>query len=664
MFSCHCLHSQVDSVAFYKKQLTTIKESPHFTPKDTAYIKLLNSLGTNYKYINFDTLGILSNEALQLSELISYKNGKIVALSNLAIFELIQGDFNTSLQYNQQALQYLRVQNSPELAASIYNVIGQAFFSLDNHPESYKNFRKALILAKTTKNENLVVKINSNLGTLFTLIEDYDEAFEHYELALNGMEEGTSSVTKSAVLCNLGYLYMKKNDSTKALELLDQGLPLLIQANILGILPVVYMAYGDVYLNNNVYDKALSYFEMANGYLSSSNDILNKAYSLYGLGVTHLKLNNLVKSERYLIESLALYKSVNFKDGLENTYKSLYQLNSKKESVVKTLHYLELSQIYSDSIFKEKSVRDISMLKAKMAFEEDKADLTLKNNIEVAEQKKYVQRAIFGFICALIIALLVVQANRTERKLNKELAIQTSNLTQKQQELNDINKSQDKLFSIVGHDLRGPIVSLKQLLTLALENDTGIKHFYRFGPKLKKDVDHIHFTLDNLLNWGLTQMQGEPLQPVEVNIRQELLEVIDLFREILDKKSIIVHNELAKNETVIIDANHFKIIFRNLISNAIKFTPEHGEIWLKLRLDENTLGISIQDNGIGMSKVVLSKIFNQSEYYTTFGTDNERGTGLGLALCNEMVVKNHGTISVTSIIEKGSTFIVKFPKSC
>lgn len=303
------------------------------------------------------------------------------------------------------------------------------------------------------------------------------------------------------------------------------------------------------------------------------------------------------------------------------------------------------------------------MLKAKIAFEEDKADLKLKNDLEVAEQKNYVQRAIFGLVCALVIALLVFQANKTEKKLNKELAIQTDILTQKQKELNEINKNQDKLFSIVGHDLRGPIVSLKQLLALALENETGIQHFYRFGPKLKKDVDHIHFTLDNLLNWGLTQMQGEPLKPVTVNVKEELIKILDLFRETVDKKSITIHKDLLESEWITMDANHFKIIFRNLISNAIKFTQPTGEILLKTQKEDNKLVISIKDNGIGMSKETLERIFDQKDYYTTFGTDNERGTGLGLVLCSEMIAKNKGTISVTSVPNQGSTFYVRFSLS-
>ena len=454
---------------------------------------------------------------------------------------------------------------------------------------------------------------------------------------------------------------MKKNDSTKALEFLNKGLPVLIEAKVAGIIPIVYMAYGEVYLNNNLYDRALGYFEKANNYYISSNDVINKAYSLYNLGITHLKLNNLTKSESYLISSLELYKSINFKDGLEKVNKSLFKLNNSKAKTTEALYYLELSQSYSDSIYKEKSARNISMLKAKMEFEEEKVNLNLQNNQEVAKQTKYIQWTSLGLACMIIISILFFQANKTEKRLNQELALQTTSLSEKQKELNTINKNQDKLFSIVGHDLRGPIVSLKQLLGLALENEEGIQHFYRFGPKLKKDVDHIHFTLDNLLNWGITQMKGEPIYPIKIDIKEKLLEIEELFREVLDKKSIVVNKTITNNLTVIMDANHFNIIFRNLISNAIKFTPHSGKIWLSCFEENDTIIMSVKDNGIGMSEKVTSRIFKSLEHYTTFGTDNERGTGLGLVLCKEMIEKNKGMLTVESELNKGSIFVVSIP---
>lgn len=656
------LYPQTDSIAYYKKEIKNIRATKNFTPKDTAYIKLLNKLSTQFKHVKTDTIAILANEALELSNTINYEMGLVEALSNLAVYELINGDIKKSIGYNKQILETLDVTKFPELGANIYNVLGRTYFTMGNYPEAYKHTYQSLLLAEMTNNKDLVRKLNSNLGTFFTFLEDYDEALKYYNIALSGFDENEQSLTKSGILANLGYLHLKKNNYDKALNLLDQSLPILEKANITEMLAEVYLAYGTVYLHNNNYTKALATFEQANAHYKHSLDKMNKALSLYGLGTTHFALNNLEVADEFLKLSLDIYKSINFKTGIEETYRALYELNKKKRSEEKALYYLEQAQGYSDSIFNEKSLRDIAMWRAKAEFEMDKIILQQENNSEILKQKKYALWAGLGLACAIFIAFLIFKVNKTERKLNKELALQSENLTKKQEELNKINANQDKLFSIVGHDLRGPIVSLKQLLGLALQDESGVQHFYRFGPKLKKDVDHIHFTLDNLLNWGKTQMQGEPLNPVQINIRKELLVIEDLFRDVIDKKSICIHKGGLDSSTLIADANHFKIIFRNLISNALKFTPVNGSIWLVSSEEKDAVVVQIKDSGIGMSEDVVDKIFNRADYFTTFGTNNERGTGLGLILCKEMVYKNKGVIWVESTLGQGSSFFVRLPK--
>ncbi len=211
--------------------------------------------------------------------------------------------------------------------------------------------------------------------------------------------------------------------------------------------------------------------------------------------------------------------------------------------------------------------------------------------------------------------------------------MRTKVLSKKQEELNMINTNQGKLFSIVGHDLRDPIVSLKNLLGASLEKNNESNHFYTYGPKLKKDVDHIHFTLDNLLNWGLSQMKGNRTNQENILVQEHLQEIIQYFTEDLDKKNISLILAIPDMLKLRVDSNHFTVIFKNLISNALKFTPHNGSIFI----DSNTTGkeiiITVKDTGIGMTKDIKAKIFDNKEHFTTMGTHKERGSGLGLSLC-------------------------------
>ena len=244
---------------------------------------------------------------------------------------------------------------------------------------------------------------------------------------------------------------------------------------------------------------------------------------------------------------------------------------------------------------------------------------------------------------------------------NHPRRLTTKTLSENQITLNKINKNQDKLFSIVGHDLRGPIVSLRELVDFTLESTSGKEYFSRFAPKLKLDLDHIHFTLDNLLNWGQSQMKGASIKSESIKIKEEFISISQFCEKTLAKKNVELKKELSNDLKVTCDRNHFNIIFRNLICNAIKFTHNNGTVRVNAEKKEDHIIISVKDNGIGMSKEVLNKVFNSTEHFSTFGTNNERGTGLGLKLCKEMVEKNRGTIYTESSINLGTTIYVLLP---
>ena len=219
------------------------------------------------------------------------------------------------------------------------------------------------------------------------------------------------------------------------------------------------------------------------------------------------------------------------------------------------------------------------------------------------------------------------------------------------------------MFSIIGHDLRGPIGGLQSLLGLFETNEIPISEFKKFLPKLKTDVDHILFTLNNLLSWGQTQLKNTTTKPTIINLKSCLKDSIQLHNENASKKRIRLINDISDNSFVWADKNHVDIIFRNLISNAIKFTKETGQILIKAESKEDHWVISVADTGVGMPENIRIQLFKDDEKITTYGTNNEKGTGLGLSLCKEMVEKNKGEIWVDSQLNKGTTFTFTLPKA-
>ena len=167
--------------------------------------------------------------------------------------------------------------------------------------------------------------------------------------------------------------------------------------------------------------------------------------------------------------------------------------------------------------------------------------------------------------------------------------------------------------------------------------------------------------LDNLLIWGKTQISGTSHEPKNINIHRLVQKNVRLLKPLADKKSIDIINEIVEDIVSFSDAAHIDIVLRNLLSNSIKFTNSNGSITISGIEEDGHLQLSISDNGVGMNLEAQNRLFKKNNYESTFGTNNEKGTGLGLYLCQEMVEKNGGKIWVESVLKKGTTFYFTIP---
>ncbi len=236
-------------------------------------------------------------------------------------------------------------------------------------------------------------------------------------------------------------------------------------------------------------------------------------------------------------------------------------------------------------------------------------------------------------------------------------------------QLRDLNATKDKFFSIIAHDLRSPFNTLMGFADLLNRefDKYSIEQKKRFISIIYESLQNTLKLLDNLLQWSLSQRGVIVFNPEKINLYLKAKETCDLLKQSAEKKSIKLINQLALNIHVEADGDMLATIIRNLLSNAIKYTRKSGEITIKTFLvpDENNIqymGISVSDTGVGIPKEIQSKLFDVGETISTKGTENEKGTGLGLILCKEFVEKHGGKIWVESEVGKGSTFCFTIPK--
>jgi PAS domain S-box-containing protein len=226
-------------------------------------------------------------------------------------------------------------------------------------------------------------------------------------------------------------------------------------------------------------------------------------------------------------------------------------------------------------------------------------------------------------------------------------------------ELKSLNSSKDKLFSIIAHDLREPFTGI--VGNLELLNDSISSFTKDETQSMVQDslecAKSAYMLLENLLEWSRIQGGNSLPELINLNLSDSAELAVKLLTTIISNKKITVVNNIEKNLQVHADERMILSVFRNLISNAIKFSAAGGKILIFSRSEEDFITICVEDYGIGISNENMMKLFIKDTYYSTPGTRNEKGTGLGLLLCKEFVEKNNGKIWVESIIGKGSKFI-------
>ncbi|MEE4197173.1 MAG: PAS domain S-box protein [Bacteroidales bacterium] len=262
-----------------------------------------------------------------------------------------------------------------------------------------------------------------------------------------------------------------------------------------------------------------------------------------------------------------------------------------------------------------------------------------------------------------IINFLAIKEDITERKKDREMLLETT------QNLKKANATKDMFFSILAHDLRSPMGNIMQFTSLLdLNFDTFDDEDKRSYIRLVKDLSEKTFDLlENLLAWSRVQLNKMDFTPEKVNLKDIAEETLDIFEENLKNKNIHFINNINTSTYVFANEESIKLVFRNLLSNAIKFTPQKGKIEITAQRIKNPdtgrshYKICFKDTGVGIPKDKISKIFDADRNFSTKGTNNEKGTGLGLILCKEFIEKNNGKISVSSTLGKGSQFCFTLP---
>lgn len=614
---CLAQPSVIDSL---ERELSQITAPAH-------RVNLLNEL--SYRYLAFQPALAkqYATEALELSRKAGYGHGEVLAMNRLGEYEFRQSNYALAVEHTTESLR---------LAWQWQDTVGMA----------------------------LAYRV---LGNTYTFgFKQYDVALQ-YQLNALALYERLKDKRNMASFCgNITWIYASTNQKLdEAHRLADLGIHLADSLNDKQLLSFNYNSKGLIYSRQNKPDSALKYLFHSIKEAEEAQDYAVIAYNKSLIGNVYLQLNNAKQALGYFIAAADESKQLNLREVLKDSYQGLSRtysaLGNYQSALYNHIRYTELK----DSLVNWETSQKALM--AKLEFEEEKREARIAE-LEYANEQARREQLIFStgfattFVLMAAIIGLVVRNNRLRQQANRVLKEKNEEIRIQNDKLREANQLKDKFFSIIGHDMRSPLVSLKGLLGMLLRNEISEEEFKLFAPKLNQLVIGTNETLENLLQWSHSQLSGLSFNPVRVSLYDLTSTCFTLFADAARAKSITLVNQVPAGTTWIADRNHVELILRNLVHNAIKYTHSGGQVTVAANSTPTLDELIVSDTGIGMTPEQVAQLFNSVELKTQRGTGGERGTGLGLMLCKEMVSHHGGELTVESAPGKGTAFYVRLKK--
>jgi signal transduction histidine kinase len=603
----------------YKKRLAQVHyyKALIFASKDDYY----NSINSYERSKHFYSI---LNDSLGIAK----------ANNNIGLIEIKRGNYNKGLQYSLSAIKIFEAKNLKNDLSTAYNNLADAYYNTGRIDKSLEFNKKALIVRNQISDSYGIKTSTLNIANLYSEKKESRKAIEYYQKALDllGNED---AIVKGNILPKIGEEYLYFKEYKKSADYLVRGLKL-------------------------------------NRKLKNKQGIVK---SLNALGLLNFEKNKLKLSQSQLDEALSLLKNVKNDKELVKNYKYRMRLDSalgkfKNAYYWQNKYYRLQNKLDKKKLPKTDFIDDpIETIKA--------VPIAITNNITPKESivnnktltnLKYIAYGLGAALLAILSIMLYmfskrkaqIKRNKTLKKKNKEILKENKEILEKTVHLEETNNVKDRLFSIVSHDLKDSVSSIKGCMDLLKEGSLTNEEFQNIIPELSENADNASQLLFDLLNWSKTQMQNLEPKLESFNIQEVFKSKIHLFEKKLEQKRVVLIDE-SKPESVYADKNMVEIVIQNLIANAIKFSSVGDVITVSNRQRNGNILICIEDTGVGISEENQKRIF-ASEAFTTLGTDNEKGTGLGLSICKELVELNNGRIWVQSEKNFGSKFFIELPR--
>lgn len=598
---------------------------------DSVKISLMTKMSRDYKDIDTKKGLSLGYKALDISKNLDFKYGVAHSHKAIGLNYWRMSEYDNALENYFTSLELFEELKDTLETARLNNNIGIIYFSREQYPKATQYLEKSIQISKLLNSYDNISRSLHNLGLIAFDIKDYHKSISYFQKSCEMTFNTSDSMLRSANYSFIGKNYTRLKMFDSAYYYLDLSIKYGEQLNNKNHIAMVYNQFADYYNSIRDYKKSLAFSDL--GYRLGS-EIGNKYLRLEAFDQMHISYSGL-------------------KD-----YKKAYEYHKK---------YFELW----DTLKNDENIKSVAQKEIRFQYDKKMKQMDLEKNNELYANEITLRIVLIGSALLALISIIIFWLYRSKTKANKLLIDSNNEINKQKEELTDLNillqesnQTKDKFFSIIAHDLKNPLGNFRNVLNILSGSYDNLSEQDKteFINLMKESADNIYELLENLLTWARSQRGAIEFHPTELDIPEIITNTITLNQPLAERKKIIIQFDSPKDFKAFIDPNLFNTVVRNILTNAIKFTPENGLINVSLSYNVKEFSLVIEDNGIGIDEIALQSLFKIGEIKSRPGTNKEKGTGLGLILSKDFIDKHNGSIAIESKVNHGTKFIITIPR--
>lgn len=564
----------------------------------------------------------------------------------------------STIAYSQEAVDIAEAIDYPEGLTLAYNRLATGYWSRGALNQAYDHFNISLELARNLKDEYLIALNVLGIGNIYFMLDNFRAANSYYEEAMITFRKEKNLQREAIIHNNIGRSYFKLYQQDSAIEAFQKAIDIAYNRFDM-LIPILQFNIAEAYFQDQQYQIAQDSLLVCYANALRNNDLRALIRSHQLMAEIFLVSDNLAGADSTSQMAISLVANTGVKELQQFTYQTRANVCAALKQYDSAFFYQTKASLYEDSIKIQEINRKIDF------FEYSKKNIEI-NLLKKEKINSQLQTSVLVLVMLifLVFFILLSYLYNYRTRINKVLSIRNNEIYHQLGEITELNKSKDRFFSIISHDVKSPVnqlVALSNILKSEIEKDKNKDEILQMAGMLHTSALRASELIEDLLSWSRSQTGRIPYEPQSISLQALAEYNLELIRPRAEQKGICVQLAAEEDFTVWVDTHMTNTVIRNLLDNALKFIIK-GTITIQIsKYYSDMAQLSVIDTGQGIKEEYLKGLFKIDSRHTTLGTGGEKGTGLGLVLCREFVEKQGGKIWVTSTYGEGSNFSFTLP---